>query len=292
MHRRSLLLAAAALSGAPALVRAASGLPVVATFSILADMAAQIGGAGVTVQSLVPTNGDTHGYQPRPSDLRSLQKAALVVMNGLGMEGWMERLLQASGGTGPVVTASAGIVPRYNDGLPDPHAWQDPANGAIYAANIAAGLARADPARADFFRSNGQTYAGEIARTGAWIEQQLAGIPKSKRKILTSHDAFFYFGARFDIEFLGIEGIGSETEPSAAEIAGLIRRIRAEGIKAVFVENMANPRLAQMVSRETGAILGPTVYSDALSAPDGPAPSYLRMFQHNVPLFARAMRAN
>src|ERR1700712_2689920 len=242
MQRRTLLLSAAALGAGAADAEPASALQVVASFSILADMVHQVGGPAVSVRSLVPTDGDAHTYQPRPSDLRSLQAAGLVVMNGLGMEGWMQRLLQSAGTASQVVIASAGVAPRKTGEGTDPHAWQDPANGVLYANNIAAGLAKADPARADFYRARAQDYVGQIAQTGTWIEQQLAGVPKAKRKILTSHDAFFYFGARYDIEFHGIEGIDTETEPSAAQIATLIKLIRAEGIKAVFVENMTSPR--------------------------------------------------
>lgn len=291
MKRRTLLLSAAVAVGTGA-ASAAPALQVVATFSILADMVRQVGGPAVSVKSLVPTDGDAHTYQPRPSDLRSLRAAGLVVMNGLGMEGWMERLLQSAGTASPVVITSVGVTPRRMGEGTDPHAWQDPANGAIYANNIAAGLAQADPARAAFYQARAQDYVGQITQTGRWIEQQLAGVPKAKRKILTSHDAFFYFGARYDIEFHGIEGIDTEAEPSAGQIATLIKLIRAEGIKAVFVENMTSPRLAQMIARETGAVLGAAVYSDALSPPQGPAATYLKMFQHNVPLFARAMQEN
>ena len=293
MYRRTLLLAAAGAGWAGSgLAAPTPALQVVATFSILADMARQIGGTAVRVSSLVPVDGDAHTYQPRPSDLRSLRGAGLVVMNGLGMEGWMERLLQAAGTAAPVITASAGVAPRPLPGGVDPHAWQDPANGVIYARNIAEGLAAADPGRADYYRSRARDYEATIVETGTWIERQLAAVPREKRKILTSHDAFHYYGARYGIEFHGIEGIDTEAEPSAQQIAALVKLIRAEGIKAVFVENMTSPRLAQMIARETGAVLGPAVYSDALSGPTGPAPSYVKMFRHNTALFAKAMLAN
>lgn len=297
MRRRILLLAASTFAAArtiPSGMAAppSSPLAVVASFSILADMVRQIGGSAVAVKSLVPTDADAHIYQPRPSDLRTMRESGLVVINGLGMEGWMDRLLQTADTTGPTIIASAGVTPRKTgDGL-DPHAWQDPANGVIYIDNITAGLIKADPARADFYRARGQDYANRITETGSWIAQQLAGVEKAKRKILTSHDAFFYFGARYGIEFHGIQGIDTESEPSAAQIATLIRLIRTEGIRAVFVENMTSPRLAQMIARETGAVLGPAVYSDALSPSGGPAATYLTMFRHNVKLFAKAMQAN
>lgn len=292
MLRRSLIIAAVSMTQ----VAAAPALPVIASFSILADMVRQIGGSAVAVATLVPADGDAHDYQPKPSDLRALNGARLVVLNGLGLEGWMDRLLQASGYAGPVVIATQGITARRMDAhggmATDPHAWQDLRHGVIYARNIADGLVRADPANAAIYRAGLAGYVGETERTDAWTLAQLADIPADRRKILTSHDAFGYFGARYGIEFQGVQGIDTEAEPSARGIAALVRQIRAENIRAVFVENMTNPKLAQAVARETGAVVGPVVYSDALSPPGGPADTYLGMFRHNVPLFARAMRAN
>jgi len=289
MRRRALLLVV------PALVAArpgsASPLPVVASFSILADMTREVGGPAVGVRSLVPADGDVHVYEPRPSDLLAIRGAALVVTNGLGLEGWLDRLLAASGTPAPVVVAAAGVTPRRLGAGVDPHAWQDPRNGMIYARAIAEGLARVMPGQAAEIRARAEDYAGRIAAMDAWIAQQVATVPPARRRILTSHDAFFYFGARYGIEFIGVQGIDTESEPSAAAMAALVRQIRAEGIKAVFVENMTSPRLARMVARESGAVLGPVVYSDALSPPGGPADTYLRMFHHNVTQFVQAMRA-
>lgn len=299
MHRRTLM---SAIMASPILCRQAWAdrpMAVVATFSILADMARQVGGPAVSVISLVPPDADTHVYEPKPSDLRALKEAKMVVMNGLGLDTWMERLLGAAGYAGPVVIATDGVSARKmrepdHGGTEetDPHAWQDPRNGIIYASNIAEGLAKANPAHAADFRVRAEEFGRRIAETDTWIEQQFAPIPLSKRKILTSHDAFGYFGARYQIEFHGVEGISSESESSAAEIAALVKLVRKEGIKAVFVENMTNSRLAKTVARESGAILGPTVYSDALSPPGGPADTYLKMLRYNAPLFAGAMRAN
>ena len=297
MLRRTLLFAVAPAALAAARpAPAATPLPVVASFSILADMVRQIGGGLVAVTSLVPADGDAHEYQPKPSDLRALKAAKLVVLNGLGLEGWIERLIQSSGYAGPVVVASAGVTARRLDthgtAQTDPHAWQDLTNGAIYARNIADGLVRAGPADAGIFHARANEYVGRIEQIDAWVQAQLDSIPEARRKILTSHDAFGYFGARYGVEFRGVQGIDTDAEPSAREIAALVRQIRAENIRAVFVENMTNPKLAQAVARETGAVVGPVVYSDALSPPGGPADTYLGMFRHNVPLFVRAMRAN
>jgi zinc/manganese transport system substrate-binding protein len=295
MLRRSLLMAASLSFVAPALA-APPPLPVVASFSILADMVRQIGGNAVSVTSLVPVDGDAHEYQPKPSDLRAIKGAKLVVLNGFGLEGWIDRLVQSAGYAGPVVIATKGITPRRmeENGAPvtDPHAWQDPRNGTIYARNIADGLATVDPANAAMFRSRADAYIRDIEQTDAWVVAQIAGVPAERRKILTSHDAFGYFGARYGVEFRGVQGMNTESEPSAKDIAALIKLIRTEKIRAVFVENMTSPKLAQSVARETGAVVGSVVYSDALSKPSGPAPTYLGIFRHNVPLFVKGMQAN
>ena len=284
------------LIAAPGLARADAPLSVTASFTILADMVRQIAGALASVRSLVPVAGDAHIFEPRPSDVQAVADARLLIENGLGFEGWMTRLQQAANYSGPVVVASTGIKPRKmtEDGavVLDPHAWQDPHNGEIYATNIIEGLAAADPTHAATFRAEGQTYIDAIRETDAWVTHTLADIPSARRKIITTHDAFGYFGDRYGIEFRAAEGISTDAEPSAKAIAALVTQIRQEKIRAVFIENMTSPRIATMLARETGAVLGGTVYSDALSAPGGPADTYLRMFRHNVTLFVAAMRAN
>jgi len=294
--RRRTLLAALLLSAASRPGWAAGPKPVVATFSILADMTATIGGDAVAVTSLVPVNGDAHTYEPVPADLRSLQAASALVENGLGMEGWLERLVRASAFHGVTVLASNGVVPRSmeEDGqrITDPHAWQDPRNGVLYARNIADGLARAVPEQADAIRAHAADYIGQIEAVDRWVEQTLSAVPRAKRKIITSHDAFGYYGARYGVTLRAAQGISTEDEPSARDIANLIGQIRRENIKAVFVENMTDPRLIAMLAKEAGATVGGTVYSDALSPPGGPADTYLKMFRHNATLFARAMAVN
>jgi zinc/manganese transport system substrate-binding protein len=288
MRRRSLLLSLPALLAQPA--RAAAPLPVVATFSILADMTHEVAGPLATVRTLVPPDGDVHVYEPRPSDLLALRGAALVVTNGLGLEGWLERLLPASGTRAVVVVAAAAVTPRrLEEGL-DPHAWQDPRNGILYVRAIADGLTKVAPDQAAAIAARAEAYVRRIAEMDGWIAQQLAAVPPEQRRVLTSHDAFFYFGARYGIEFIGVQGISTESEPSAADIAALVRQVRAEQIKAVFVENMTSPALARTVARESGVKLGPVVYSDALSPPGGPADTYLKMFRYNVAQFVKAMR--
>jgi zinc/manganese transport system substrate-binding protein len=293
MDRRCFL---AALGLAPFAARAAGPLRVVATFSILGDLTRQVGGDAVSVEALVGPDGDVHVYEPRPKDLRTLLAAGVLVRNGLGLEGWMDRLTGAAGFKGTVVVAAAKVTPRTmkEDGgaiATDPHAWQDPANAILYVQAISAGLSVADPANASVYRESADRYAARIAQAGDWIAVTLAPIPADQRRIITTHDAFGYYGARYGVDFLSAEGISTEFEPSAKAIAALVRQIKREKVRAVFIENMTSPRMAEMLARETGAKLGGTVYSDALSRSDGPAATYLEMLRHNTTLFAGAMRA-
>ena len=292
MRRRALLMGLPALL--PAYGRAASGIGAVASFSVLADMARRVGGDRVRVVSLVPPNADAHVWQPSAADSRALSKAALLVENGLGLEGWMARLNQASGFHGVTVIASDGVTPRLlreGDAVSvDPHAWQNPRDGTIYVRGIADGLAAADPSGAETYRANAAAYTAEIEQTDAWIAGQFAPIPQDARRIVTTHDAFGYYGDRYGIAFLAVEGLSTDAEPSARAVATLVAQIRREGVHTVFLENMTDPRLARMLARETGATVSGPLYSDALSGPDGPASSYLTMLRYNTACFVRAMR--
>jgi zinc/manganese transport system substrate-binding protein len=236
-----------------------------------------------------------HVYEPRPKDLRTLMSAGLLVRNGLGLEGWMDRLTGAAAFKGKIVLAADKVTPRtmkLESGAiaTDPHAWQNPRNAVLYVRAIAEGLAAVDPANTAAYRTSADRYVTRITEADAWIEATLSPIPADQRRIITTHDAFGYYGARYGVEFLAAEGISTEFEPSAKAIAALVSQIRREKVRAVFIEDMTSPRMAQMLSRETGAALGGTVYSDALSAPGGPAATYLDMLHHNTGLFAGTMR--
>ena len=293
MRRRQLLAALPLVASFPVWATDAN-LPVVATFSVLADMVRVVGGARADVISLVPVDGDAHEYQPTPEDLRHVRDAAVLVENGLGLEGWMTRLPEAAGFHGVRIVAARDVAPRKmnEDGktITDPHAWQDPGNGVLYVRAIAAGLAQAMPSEAAAIAQRASDYIAEIETTERWIATQMAQIPAERRRILTSHDAFGYYGARYGVELLSVQGISTEDEPSAADIAALIGQIRKLKVRAVFVENMSNPRYAETVARDSGAVLGAAVYSDALSPQDGPAASYLAMLRYNTTQFVAAMK--
>jgi zinc/manganese transport system substrate-binding protein len=262
-------------------------IPVVASFSILADLTRQVGGDKVEVKSLVGPEGDVHVYQPSPADAQSLAKAKLIVINGFALEGWMSRLIAAAGAKAPVVTATKGVTPREGDAESgekgvDPHAWQSIANAKIYIANILAGLVAADPADADFFRARAKEYDAELDATDVKVRAAIAEIPAADRRIITTHDAFGYFGQAYGFAFIAPEGLSTESEPSARDVARLIVQIRKEKAPAVFLENISDPRLMQRIAEESGAKIGGTLFSDSLSPPDGPAATYIAMMEHNI----------
>ncbi|MGH6822119.1 MAG: metal ABC transporter substrate-binding protein [Methylocella sp.] len=261
-------------------------LPVVATFSILADFARNTGGDRIEVAALVGPDGDTHVYQPKPADAKKLGAARLVVVNGLGLEGWIDRLIKASGANAPVIVATKGINPQEmreegRIGL-DPHAWQSIANAKIYVANIRDGLIAADPEGEAAYRANAETYCGKLDALEAEVKREIAKIPPGRRQIITTHDAFGYFGTAYGFRFIAPEGISTETEASARDVAKIIGQIKAQKIPAVFLENVTDPRLVRSIAAESGAKIGGTLYSDALSPPGGPASTYIDMMRNNV----------
>ena len=288
---RNLATACAALLAATA--AQAQPLEVSTSFSILGDLVRQVGGERVKVRTLVGPDEDAHAFQPRPSDAREIGAAALVVVNGLGFDDWMLRLARAGGFKGEVVVASAGIdtlaMARDEHGhghdhgkAVDPHAWQDVANVRRYVANIADALAKADPAGASAYLSNAERYDGALKALDAEIRAAFAALPAERRKVVSSHDAFGYFGRAYGIRFLAPVGVSNNAEPTAQGVARLIRQLKAEKVPAVFIENVADPRLIERIRSESGARVGGTLYSDALSTAAGPAPDYLQMMRANL----------
>ena len=283
----ALALTAFAATAPRAKAQPTQKIPVVASFSILADLTRQVGGDKVEVKSLVGPEGDVHVYQPSPADAQSLAKAKLIVINGFALEGWMSRLIAAAGAKAPVVTATKGVTPREGDAESgekgvDPHAWQSIANAKIYIANILAGLVAADPADADFFRARAKEYDAELDAIDVKVRAAIAEIPAADRRIITTHDAFGYFGQAYGFAFIAPEGLSTESEPSARDVARLIVQIRKEKAPAVFLENISDPRLMQRIAEESGAKIGGTLFSDSLSPPDGPAATYIAMMEHNI----------
>jgi ABC-type metal ion transport system, periplasmic component/surface adhesin len=301
----ALAVAATAILASPRAALAEAPVKAVASFSILGDIVAHVGGERVEVTTLVGPDGDAHVYQPTPADARAVAAANIVFVNGLGFEGWMDRLLDSAGFKGPVVVVSKGVVPltRAEEGEApghdehdehgelDPHAWQNLQNGALYVRNIADALIAVDPAGAAVYRANAERYLAEIAVLDQEVRAAIARLPADRRTIVTSHDAFGYFAAAYGLTLIAPEGVSTESEASAKDVAKLILQIRTEKIPAVFMENITDPRLIEQIRKESGAVVGGTLYSDALSPPDGPAATYLEMFRYNVQTLTSALGA-
>jgi zinc/manganese transport system substrate-binding protein len=288
-----------------ATAQAADKVPVVASFSIIGDVVKQVGGDHVDVNLLVGPNVDMHSFQPSPADSSKLARAKLVVLNGLGLEGWADRLIKASGYRGATLVASKGVkalssheheheeghggAKAHEHGASDPHAWQDVGNVKIYVANIRDALIGVDPANAAAYRENAKRYLGTLDALDRDIRAAVATIPADNRRLITTHDAFNYFEKAYGIAFLAAQGVSGDTEPSARDVAQLIRQIRKEKVATVFFENVESDRLLSRIAKETNAKVGGTLYSDALSPADGPAATYVDMMRYNTRTIADAL---
>lgn len=306
MHRRKLMMAGLALAAVlPCHAALAQAKPkVVASFSILGDLVREVAGDAVEIATIVGADVDAHGFEPSPSDARLLAGADVVVMVGLGFEGWFDRLVSSSGFKGRRIVASDGVATlrtkaqghahaghSHGKGGVDPHVWQDPLRVQQMVRAIARGLGAADPARAATYDANAAAYVAKLGELDRWIVAGFEAVPAARRKVVTSHDAFAYFAARYGIEFRAPRGVNMESEPSAADLGRIIREIRRDKVKMVFLENISDPRMIEQIAREGGAQMGGRLYSDALSRPDGPAPTYLALMRHNVTRLRDAMLA-
>ncbi|MDM7950161.1 zinc ABC transporter substrate-binding protein [Hydrogenophaga sp.] len=310
-RRASLLsaigLALAALS--PGL-QAQSQAPIkaVASFSILGDMVQKVGGDRVVVDVLVGPGGDAHVFQPKPSQARLIGQAQIVFSNGLGFEGWMTRLLNTASYKGRHVVVSEGIKPieaeeahghdsksqskkghGHDHGEIDPHAWQSVPNAMAYVGNIAKGLCAVDAAGCDSYQRNAAIYAAELKALDTDIRALWAVIPAAQRKVITSHDAFGYYAKEYGVTFLAPQGVSTESEASARGVAQLVRQIKKVQIKALFVENISDPRLIAQIGRETGVKPAGELFSDALTDSKGPAASYVSMMRANSLALTKAI---
>jgi zinc/manganese transport system substrate-binding protein len=290
MRRFKFWLVCLVLLASASPLRAQERLNVVASFSILGDFARNVGGDRLSVTTLVGPDGDVHVYTPAPADAKKIADAKLLIINGLGLEGWLPRLLQASGGKAPIIAATKGIAPLKLGSDADPHAWQSVANAKTYVANIRDALVAADPADAEVFRSHADRYLAELDALDREVREAVAQIPPKHRKVISTHDAFGYFAAAYGIEFIAPLGVSTESEASARDIAGIITQIKQAKIPAVFLENISDPRLIRRISAETGASIGGTLYSDSLTGEKGDAPTYIDMVRHNIKVLTGALR--
>ncbi|WP_119302357.1 metal ABC transporter solute-binding protein, Zn/Mn family [Dongia deserti] len=302
----------AMMAAVPGVAWSQEKLAVVATFSILGDLTQRIGGDHVQVLTLVGPNGDAHVFQPGPKESAALGKASVLIANGLGFEPWLHRLEESSGFKGKLLVATEGITPlagaeehegeeeehegeeaheeHHDHGGTDPHAFQNLSNALVYVTNIAKGLSEAAPAHAADFKLNADKLSAEIAALDAQLKADFAAIPQERRRVLTSHDAFQYFGRAYGIEFISVQGVSTEAEASAEDLAKIVRQARDGHLSAIFLENMSDPRLAETVAQESGIRVGGELYADALSDPTGPAPDYLSLVRYNAKQLLAAMQ--
>ena len=280
--------------------RAQDRLPVVASFTILGDLVKNVGGDRVAVETLVGPNGNAHVYAPSPNDAKKAVDAKLVFVNGLGFEGWLERLVKASGTKAPIIVATTGIKPLeragghdhdhdHDHGRADPHAWQSVANAKIYVANIRGALIAADPAGKEAYTANAAAYLAKLDALDREVREVVAKIPADRRRVITSHNAFGYFQDAYGVNFAAPQGVSTEAEASAKDVAGMISQIKKQKIAAVFLENVTDPRQMQQIAQETGAKVGGILYSDALTGAKGEAPTYIDLIRHNLRQLASAL---
>lgn len=300
-HTLKLIALAAFTLGAflPLPGMAAEPMPVVASFSILGDLVQVVGGQRVKVTTLVGPNADTHTFEPKPLDAKTILQSRLFVINGLNFEPWAQKLAKSANYPGQILVASQGIKARNlpaEQGHPyleaDPHGWQDPRNVVMYVQNIAKSLSSLDPAGASSYQKNRDSYIQELQALDRFAQAQFAPLSVQQRQVITSHDAFGYFAARYQIRFWAPQGVNAEVEPSAKAVAQLIRQIKRDRINAVFVENMSNPKLLAQIAQDAGVTLGAKLYVDALSGPDQPGSTYLKMMRYNVMQLVAGMQRN
>ena len=283
----SAAIAALMLSSSPSFAK----IDVVASFSILGDMVEQVAGDRANVTTIVGPDADAHLYQPNTSDAVAVAEADLVITNGMGFETWSATLIESSGTKAQIAVATDGITPLLVEGEVDPHAWNSLLNGVIYVTNIEAALSQASPADSDTFKANADAYRAKLMALHNRALADIATLPEDKRVVVTAHDAFGYLASAYGLTFLAPQGIDTEAEPSAKELADLINFLNETGAGALFVENIANGDLIAQISRETGIKIGGRIYSDALSVKGSPATSYLAMFTHNLELLTATLAA-
>lgn len=276
----------------PLSLSAAEKLKVVTSFSILADITRHIGGEHIQLTNMAGPDSDAHTYETTPDDARAVRAAQLVIENGLGFEPWLDRLVKSTESRALVIQASAGVIPRSleEDGqtIPDPHAWNNLANADLYVRNITNALKKLDPANAAEYQQNAATYLAQAHDLLDYAKEKLGKLPADHRSLVTSHDAFGYLGQAYGLELLAPQGLSTEREASASDVAALIRQIREQHIRAVFVENIKDPRLMQQIAEESGARIGGTLHSDALAG-EGPASTYLGLYRNNVDTLYNAL---
>jgi zinc/manganese transport system substrate-binding protein len=287
-------IAAALLTLIPANARA-DKIPVVATFSVIADMVTQVAEDRVHLTTIVGPDGDSELYRPTMADAKTVAEAKIVFMNGINdeFEPWLEPLLKQAkfAGAKVVVSRGAKTISASEENTPsgkpkpaelDQHAWLDPKNGIIYVNNIAEALAKYDPENAAPYRARAAAYVDDLKALDTWAKAEMAAIPPAKRRIISSHDSLEYLAKAYNITLISVNGWTNNAEPSAAELARLTQQIKKERVHALFLDSITDPRVMQRIGQEAGISVGDTLYGDALSKPGGPAGTYVKMIRHDI----------
>ncbi|MGC8873079.1 MAG: metal ABC transporter solute-binding protein, Zn/Mn family [Chloroflexia bacterium] len=280
-------------------VRSGSRLRVIAVETFLADIAQNVAGDRLTVEALLPVGAEPHAYEPTPRDIARVAESDLLIVNGAGLESFLESLLRDAGGHARVVEASVGVpgrTPQAGEasfgGRQDPHFWLDPLRVVRYVENIRDAFTQIDPEGSEVYSRNAETYIGQLRALDDWIRKQVASIPPERRLLVTNHESLGYFAERYGFRIVGtvLPGLSEEASPSAQELAGLVEKIRSAGVRAIFLETGASPALAQQVAAEAGVAVVTQLYTHSLSAPDGPAPTYIAMMRYDVRVIVEALQ--
>jgi ABC-type Zn uptake system ZnuABC Zn-binding protein ZnuA len=284
----------------PSGIGSSGPLKVLAVESFMADIAQNVAGERVKIETLMPLGVDPHAYQPTPQDVAKIAESQVLIVNGAHFEEWLDKTLQNAGGTHSIIEASSGLTsrkPSANEALDpdhegDPHFWLDPTKTISYIENIRNGLAKADPAGAEIYTANAELYIAKLVELDNWIMAQVSQIPPEKRLLVTNHESFGYFADRYGFAIAGtvIPSTSSEASPSAQQMAALIDTIKQMGVKAIFLETGANSQLADQIAQETGAKVVTNLYTHSITGPGGEAPGYIEMMKHNVRLIVDALK--
>ena len=272
-----------------------STVNVVTSASIFKDMAQNIGGDLVTVQSIVPIGGDPHLYEPKPSDATLIKNAEIILVNGLTFEGWINDVIDNSGTSATMATITEGADIIESDtykNAPDPHAWMDASNGLIYIENIKNTLIAYDPENKAVYEKNHEKYAKEIKALNTYIQNEISKIPEDYRMIVTSHDAFAYYGRKYNLKLNALKGISTEAETQTSDMVRVSKAIRESGVPAIFIESTINPKVIQQIARDNGVKIGGELFADSLGEEEGEAGTYIKMLKHNTDVIVKALSSD
>lgn len=265
---------------------------ILTTTSVLRDMAQHIAPDHCRVETIVPRGMDPHIYEPTPSDIDLVLASDLIFMNGLRLEGWLDKIISNAGRHGKKVIVTEGITPITSleyESAPDPHAWMDLSLGLTYLKNMRKALVELMPRHADEIQQKYDTYIREMRDVHEWTREQIQSIPAENRVLITSHDAFQYFGRAYGMELHAALGLSTDADVKTGDVLNITRLLESSAIPAIFIESTINPKLLEQIASDYNVVIGGELYADALSSQNGPAGTYLDLFRHNVNTITQAL---